>query len=408
MERKRFSVLFFIKRSKLLKNGEAPVRVRVTYDRLYVELQLKRSVKVPLWSQEKEKSTGKDRNSVELNHYIDALRVKFYQIYQDLELEGKIISARAIVNRYQGKDETFKTLYNVFMEHNNNCRKLIGTDYADITVRRYDNCLKYLMELVKRDYKVDDMLLREVNGELVRKFDLYLKTEKHCAQNTVIRYMKCFKKVINLAIANEWLTKNPFAGIKFHEVEVNKQFLSQAEINRIWQKEFRIERLELVRDVFIFCGFTGLAFIDVQQLAPEHIVEDSNGNLWIRKPRQKTKNMCNIPLLDIPLEILRKYAKHPTCQKKNRLLPVPCNQKMNSYLKEIADLCLINKTLTTHVARHSYATSVCLANGVSIENVAKMLGHSNIKMTQHYARVLDSSILRDMNNVKSAMSKVMR
>ena len=151
-------------------------------------------------------------------------------------------------------------------------------DYADITVRRYDNCLKYLMELVKRDYKVDDMLLREVNGELVRKFDLYLKTEKHCAQNTVIRYMKCFKKVINLAIANEWLTKNPFAGIKFHEVEVNKQFLSQAEINRIWQKEFRIERLVLVRDVFIFCVYTGLAFIDVYNLRPEHISEDSNGN----------------------------------------------------------------------------------------------------------------------------------
>ena len=231
------------------------------YGKKKIQRVVKRSVKVPLWSQEKEKSTGKDRNSVELNHYIDALRVKFYQIYQDLELEGKIISARAIVNRYQGKDETFKTLYNVFKEHNDNCRKLIGTDYADITVRRYDNCLKYLMELVKRDYKVDDMLLREVNGELVRKFDLYLKTEKHCAQNTVIRYMKCFKKVINLAIANEWLTKNPFAGIKFHEVEVNKQFLSQAEINRIWQKEFRIERLELVRDVFIFCVYTGLACI---------------------------------------------------------------------------------------------------------------------------------------------------
>jgi len=140
------------------------VTAKKVYDRLYVELQLKRSIKVPLWSQDKEKSIGKDRNSVELNHYIDALRVKFYQIYQDLELDGKIISARAIVNRYQGKDETYKTLYNVFKEHNDNCRKLIGTDYADITVRRYDNCLKYLMELVKRDYKVDDMLLREVNG----------------------------------------------------------------------------------------------------------------------------------------------------------------------------------------------------------------------------------------------------
>lgn len=150
--------------------------------------------------------------------------------------------------------------------------------------------------------------------------------------------------------------------------------------------------------------FTGLAFIDVQQLSPEHIVKDNNGNLWIRKPRQKTKNMCNIPLLDIPLEILRKYADYPACKKKGVLLPVPCNQKMNSYLKEIADLCLIKKNLTTHTARHSYATSVCLANGVSIENVAKMLGHTNIKMTQHYARVLDSSILKDMNNVRDVLS----
>ena len=383
MERKRFSVLFFIKRSKLLKNGEAPVRVRVTYDRLYVELQLKRSVKVPLWSQDKEKSIGKDRNSVELNHYIDALRVKFYQIYQDLELEGKIISARAIVNRYQGKDETFKTLYNVFKEHNDNCRKLIGTDYADITVRRYDNCLKYLMELVKRDYKVDDMLLREVNGELVRKFDLYLKAEKHCAQNTVIRYMKCFKKVINLAIANEWLTKNPFAGIKFHEVEVNKQFLSQAEINRV---------------------YTGLAFIDVYNLRSEHISEDSNGNLWIVKAREKTNNLCNIPLLSIPKQILDKYKDNPYCLDKGTLLPVPCNQKMNSYLKEIADLCGIKKNLTTHTARHSFASVIALANNVSLPNVAKMLGHSSTRMTQHYAKVLDQTILRDMQAVEKQLS----
>jgi len=259
MERKRFSILFFIKRTKLLKNGEAPVRIRVTYDKRYVEIQLKRSILAQHWSQEKERAIGKDRNSVELNHYIDGLRVKFYQIYQDLELEGKLLSARAIVNRYQGKDDSTKTLYNVFKEHNDDCRKLIGTDYAEITIRRYDNCLKYLMELVKREYKVDDILLREVNGELVRKFDLYLKTEKGCAQNTVIRYMKCFKKVINLAIANEWITKNPFAGIKFHEVEVNREFLTQTELNKIMVKEFEIERLVLVRDIFIFQGYTGLA-----------------------------------------------------------------------------------------------------------------------------------------------------
>ena len=195
-------------------------------------------------------------------------------------------------------------------------------------------------------------------------------------------------------------------GIRFHEKEVVREFLTMDELQTIYRKEFPLERLTLVRDVFIFAAFTGLAFIDVQQLAPEHIVRDNNGNLWIRKPRQKTKNMCNIPLLDIPQEILRKYANHPTCRKKGVLLPVPCNQKMNSYLKEIADICMIRKNLTTHCARHSYATSVCLANGVSLENVAKMLGHANIKMTQHYARVLDSSILRDMMQVERAISKL--
>ena len=404
MERKRFSILFFIKRSKLLKNGEAPLRVRVTYDKLYVELQLKRSIKVPLWSQEKEHSTGKDRNSVELNHYIDALRVKFYQIYQDLELEGRLISARAIINRYQGKDDTSKTLYNVFKEHNDNCRKLIGTDYAEITVRRYDNCLKYLMELVKQEYKLDDILLREVNSELVRAFDLYLKTEKGCAQNTVIRYMKCFKKVIHLAIANEWINKNPFAGIKFHEVEVNKEILTQAELNKIIAKDFEIERLELVRDVFIFQCYTGLAFIDVHNLRPEHLMEDNNGNLWIMKSREKTKNMCNIPLLSIPKLILDKYKDNPYCLDKGVLLPVLCNQKLNSYLKEIADLCGIKKNVTTHTARHCFASVIALANNVSLPNVAKMLGHSSIRMTQHYAKVMDQSILRDMQGVETNLA----
>lgn len=283
----------------------------------------------------------------------------------------------------------------------------MGKDYALITVRRYESCKRYLAELIKQKYGKEDLPLTEVNGELVRAFEFYLKTEKSCQQNTVIRYMKCLKKITNLALANEWISKDPFVGIKFHEKEVICEFLTMDELLTIYHKEFPLERIRIVRDVFIFAAFTGLAFIDVQQLAPEHIVEDANGNLWIRKPRQKTKNMCNIPMLDIPLEILRKYADHPMCQKKKVLLPVPCNQKMNSYLKEIADLCLIKKNLTTHAARHSYATSVCLANGVSIENVAKMLGHSNIKMTQHYARVLDSSILRDMTNVRNVLSNAM-
>ena len=345
-----------------------------------------------------------------MNAYIEEARIKLHGIFNELESEGIPIHARLLQEKFFGQDkepEVIRTIIGTMQEHNDQCRELVGKDYALITVRRYESCKRYLAALIKQKYGKEDLPLTEVNGELVRAFEFYLKTEKECQQNTVIRYMKCLKKITKLALANEWITKDPFIGIKFHEKEVIREFLTKDELLTIYNKKFSLERITVVRDVFIFAAFTGLAFIDVQQLAPQHIVEGQNGNLWIRKPRQKTKNMCNIPLLDIPMAILRKYATHPTYQKKNVLLPVPCNQKMNSYLKEIADLCMINKTLTTHTARHSYATSVCLANGVSIENVAKMLGHSNIKMPQHYARVLDSSILRDMNNVKNMMAKVM-
>lgn len=404
-------MLFYLKKAKLLKNGEASVCMRITVNGARVENNIRKSIDPALWNQPKECVKGKSRKSCDLNAYIEEARIRLHQMFNEMEEQGQLITARILQERFFGQDkepEAVRTIIGTMQEHNDQCRALVGKDYALITVRRYESCKRYLAELIRLKYDKEDLPLTEVNGELVRAFEFYLKTEKECQQNTVIRYMKCLKKITNLALANEWITKDPFIGIKFHEKEVIREFLTMDELLTIYHKEFTLERITVVRDVFIFAAFTGLAFIDVQQLAPEHIVEDQNGNKWIRKPRQKTKNMCNIPLLDIPMEILRKYANHPACQKKKVLLPVPCNQKMNSYLKEIADLCMINKTLTTHAARHSYATSVCLANGVSIENVAKMLGHSNIKMTQHYARVLDSSILRDMNNVKNMMAKVMR
>ena len=426
MKRNSFNVLFFIKKAKLLKNGEASVCMRITVNGARVETNIRKSIDPASWNQAKECARGKSRKACDLNAYIENAKLKLHQIFNELEEQRQPITARLLQEKFFGQDkepvtarllqekffgqdkepEEVRTLIGTIQEHNDQCRALVGKDYALITVRRYESCKRYLAELIKQKYGKEDLPLTEVNGELVRAFEFYLKTEKSCQQNTVIRYMKCLKKITNLALANEWISKDPFVGIKFHEKEVIREFLTMDELLTIYHKDFPLERIQIVRDVFIFAAMTGLAFIDVQQLAPEHVVEDANGNLWIRKPRQKTKNMCNIPLLDIPLEILRKYADHPICQKKKVLLPVPCNQKMNSYLKEIADLCLIKKNLTTHVARHSYATSVCLANGVSIENVAKMLGHSNIKMTQHYARVLDRSILRDMTNVRNVLSNV--
>lgn len=408
MKRDSFRVLFFLKKTRLLKNGEASVCMRITVNGTRVENNIRKSIDPALWSQAKETARGKSRRACDLNTYIEEARIKLYQIFCELEQQNRSVTAHLLQELFFGqkKPEEVRTLLGTMQEHNDQCRALVGTDYALITVRRYESCRRYLAELIRQRYGKEDLPLAEVNGELVRAFAFYMKTEKGCQQNTVIRYMKCLKKITNLARANDWMAKAPFLGIRFHEKEVVREFLTMDELQTIYRKEFPLERLTLVRDVFIFAAFTGLAFIDVQQLAPEHIVRDNNGNLWIRKPRQKTKNMCNIPLLDIPLEILRKYADHPTCRKKGVLLPVPCNQKMNSYLKEIADICMIRKNLTTHCARHSYATSVCLANGVSLENVAKMLGHSNIKMTQHYARVLDSSILRDMMQVERAISQL--
>ena len=408
MKRDSFRVLFFLKKTKLLKNGEASVCMRITVNGTRVENNIRKSIDPALWSQAKETARGKSRRACDLNTYIEEARIKLYQIFCELEQQNRSVTAHLLQELFFGqkKPEEVRTLLGTMQEHNDQCRALVGTDYALITVRRYESCRRYLAELIRQRYGKEDRPLAEVNGELVRAFAFYLKTEKGCQQNTVIRYMKCLKKITNLARANDWMAKDPFLGIRFHEKEVVREFLTMDELQTIYHKEFPLERLTLVRDVFIFAAFTGLAFIDVQQLAPEHIVRDNNGNLWIRKPRQKTKNMCNIPLLDIPQEILRKYADHPTCRKKGVLLPVPCNQKMNSYLKEIADICMIRKNLTTHLARHSYATSVCLANGVSLENVAKMLGHSNIKMTQHYARVLNSSILRDMMQVERAISQL--
>jgi len=250
----------------------------------------------------------------------------------------------------------------------------------------------------------DDLLLSELNGQFVTNFDFYLKTVRKCQNNSAIKHLKSLKKVVRIALANDWLKKDPFYGIQFKHDEKHIEFLTQAELETIMNKEFTLPRLELVRDVFVFCAFTALAFIDVKNLTREHLTRDNNGALWIRKPRQKTGNMSNIPVLSVTQRLIDKYADHPECVRKGVLLPVLSNQKMNAYLKELADLCGITKRLSTHVARYTAATVVFLANQVSIENVAKILGHSNTKMTQHYAKVLDSSIMRDMANVESCFA----
>ena len=200
-------------------------------------------------------------------------------------------------------------------------------------------------------------------------------------------------------MANGWLKVDPFATIKFHFDQVDMDFLTKEELDTVIKKQFKIERIQQVKDVYLFCCFTGLAFIDVKNLSYSEI-EDVNGKLWIKKRRQKTKNWCNIPLLEPAVQIMNKYKNHPVCIKNDRVLPVLSNQKMNAYLKEIADLCGIDKKLSTHTARHTFATTVTLSNHISIEVVSKMLGHSSINMTKKYARVVDDLISKDMMKIQ--------
>ena len=400
VKRNTLSVLFIIKKSKLLKNGEAPICMRITVNKRVAEVMIKRSIPVDLWNQKKECSKGKDRVATELNHYINTVRAKILQIHRELEIDNKPITADIIKDCFYGRDKVQRTLLEVYAEHNEKCRALIGKEYTESTVTKFDTSINRLKEYIRSCYHRDDIMLAELDGQFIRDFDFWLKTEKHCQNNSALKHLKNLKKVVRIALANDWIKKDPFYGIHFKQEEVNVEFLSREELDVLMNKEFTIKRLEQVRDVFVFCCFTALAFVDVQQLSREHLIKDNNGALWIRKARQKTNQMCNIPVLSIPQKILRKYEDNAECIKKGVLLPVISNQRMNAYLKEIADLCGSAKRLTTHVARHTAATVVFLANDVSMENVSKILGHSNIRMTQHYARVLDSSIMRDMANVE--------
>ncbi len=397
MERVTFKILFYIKKTRIAKNGEVPVMLRVTVNGFRAETSVNLKVNPKKWNAVAGKVVGDTRKDDELNARLDTIRLRVMQIYREMELDREPISAQKVVDKYLGRNEKpIIMLLALFREHNEKCHKLAGNGMAPGTVERYETSYKHTAAFLDYAYKLKDIPVADVDHKFITDYEFYLKAERKCCHNSAVKYLKNFGKIIRIALANGHITKDPFVNIRFKLEEVDRDFLEDHEIKTIIDKRIEIERLAQVRDAFIFCCFTGLSFADMKGLKEEHIVRDNNEALWIRKKRQKTKNMCNIPLLDPAKEILDRYKDHPACLSKGVLLPALCNQKMNAYLAELADICGIKKHLTTHTGRHSFATSVALANGVSIENVAKMLGHSDTKMTRHYARVLDKSIMRDM------------
>ena len=404
MERTTFGLLFYIRRDKTNKRGEAPVFMRLTINGERADASIKRFIEPHAWNSAKGKANEKSRGGKDLNLYLDAISANILRIQRDLELDKKEVSAQIILNRYLGKEQSDRhTLMEVFRAHNEKCRALSGISLAPATVIRYETTLRLTEEFLQKNYKKEDCYLDEVTNQFIEDFEFFLKTVRRCCHNTTTKYLLNFKKIIRIALAKGWMKKDPFAQVHFHFEPVEREFLEKQELKAMLNKEITITRLAQVRDIFCFCCLTGLAFTDVQQLRPEHLVADIHGKIWIRKARQKTKNMCNIPLLDEAQKIIDRYREHPYCQTHGVLLPVCSNQKMNSYLKELADICGIPKNLSTHCARHTFAT-LTLASGATIDNVAKMLGHANVNMTRRYAKVLDSSIMRDMEAVAENMA----
>lgn len=402
MKRTTFKILFYIQKTRTAKDGQAPVLLRVTVNGQRVVLSVNLKVNPKNWNAVAGRSIANSHMDDELNARLDTIRLRLMQIYREMEIDREEITAQKIIDKYLGRDsKPVIMLLDIFREHNERCHKLAGNGMSPATVERYETSYKHTAEFIDSVYNKKNIPIAEVDHKFITDYEFYLRMERKCSHNTAIKYLKNFKKIIRIALAHDYISKDPFVNIRFRLEEVERDFLEDHEIKAMIDKVITIPRLAQVRDVFIFSVFTGLAFSDLKGLKTEHLVRDNNGDMWIRKTRQKTKNMCNIPLLDPARLILEKYKAHPECANKGVLLPMLCNQKYNAYLKELAAICGINKEVSAHTGRHSFATSVALANGVSIENVAKMLGHSNTNMTRHYARVLDKSIKRDMALVNS-------
>lgn len=396
-------ILFYLKTSKTLANAEVPIYLRITVDGKRAEHSIQRSIQPDNWSGKGGRATGNKEKFKSLNIYLDTIRTKIYEQQKKLVEDNEIVTAEALKNGYLGISKKKQTLMQVFAYHNEQVEALSGRDYAPATVTRYKTIAKHVQAFIEYQYKNTDIYLSQLNHKFITDFEFYLKTVRHCGHNATIKYIRNMKKVVRIAIANNWMDKDPFVQYKASLESVERNFLSAEEIEAIEDKEFTIARLAEIRDIFIFSCYTGLAYADVWKLTPEQITIGIDGEKWIHTYRTKTKVRSNIPLLPKAIEILERYKKHPECVYSGRLLPVRSNQKMNAYLKEVADLCGITKELTFHIARHTFATTVTLTNNVPIESVSSMLGHKSIKTTQIYAKVVEKKVGADMQALKQKM-----
>ena len=391
-----FSLLFYLKQQKIYTSGPKPIYMRITVNGKRAEVSAGRDCEPSVWNSHAGRGIGTKSETRALNSYLDTLQTKVMNAHQQLIGAGESITADRLRDQFIGRAEKAYYIVELFNDHNDQVKALIGNGFEVNTLKSYRSSFKHLKAFVQHQYGKTDMDIKKLNHAFIVNYEFYLKSVCKCSGVSAAKYVKHLRKIVNSCLANKWLTDNPFINYRSKAKAKEKEFLMSEELEAITTKSITIERLIQVRDIFIFCCYTGLCYGDVQKLQRHQITKGVDGEQWIFTTRQKTDTSSRIPLLTIAVDIVNKYADHPQCVNKNLVLPVLSNQRMNSYLKEIADVCGITKTLTFHMARHTFATTVTLSNGVPIESVSKMLGHNSIKTTQHYAKVLDLKVSRDM------------
>ena len=393
------SILFYIRKKGTSNPSKGTIYLRITVNGKRAEVSTMRKVSLSKWNAKANKVIGYTIEAKQTNRHLDVIKNRIYEIFQNqVNDEMDIVSALTIRDEFIGTNKSRKLILEMIEEHNLRMARLVGKDYSFRTLQRYKTTKKHLAKYNKESFGLVDYPLKKIDVKYVNGFIYFLKAEQNLSHNSALKYVAYFKKIIRVAFANGWLDKDPFYNFKLRPQTIDKEFLSNDELVKLIQCDFSIQRLEHVRDVFIFSCYTGLAYVDVEKLIEDDIVIGMDGRRWIKVNRTKTKTLSSIPILPIAEQTLSKYASLTKID--NKLLPVYSNQRTNGYLKEIADLSGITKKLTFHMARHTFATTVTLSNGVPIESVSKMLGHKSLKTTQHYAKILDTKLSEDMKNLR--------
>lgn len=399
-----FGIQFVIRKHRI-KEGKAPIYARITVNMQRCEISVKQRIHVDNWSNGKGCAKGRNPEISRLNSFLEQIRAQLTECYQELVTEKVMLSPEAIKNRYFGVDETGKTLKELVDYHNLSMEDNLKWG----TLKNYHTTAKYIGLFLKKRMKRNDIFLSELNYNFITDFEYYLRKhrptdhQRPMGNNAVMKHLERLRKMVTMSVRMEWLEKDPFAAYKLRFKKVEREFLTEIELATIEKRNFRIERLQYVKELFLFACYTGLSYIDVINLTPNNIRKGINGMNWIITQREKTSTPVKIPILTQAQCLIEKYQAHPRSQNKGTIFPDISNQKLNTYLKEIADLCEINKNLTFHIARHTFATTVTLTNGVPMESVSKMLGHTSLRTTQVYAKIVDKKISEDMGRLQERL-----